>query len=711
MFRLSKYLLYCILLAAMVLSACSPAAPPVKVVTPTPQPAATEAPAPQAAPTEAPAVQTEAPAAATEAAAGPVACPVSTVSDPQNISSKFPQQFELADYEQAASCKMTFTENSLFDEDVAAGSLPPLDQRLPEEPLVVQPYEQVGKYGGTLRGISLAPSSGTTEFFSFRLATLVRMADDLHTVVPNVAKSWQVNDDYTEWTFTLRKGHKWSDGEPFTTDDIVFWYEDYILNKDLNPSVPNPWITGGEPAKLTKIDAVTFKFTFVKPQPGLLVALSITPNEPWAPKHAVTKYHLKYNPQANDLAQEAGFKTWVELFGTYFNKWPDLMDKPEVPTLDAYMLKEAPTTEQRVRVANPYYFKVDTAGQQLPYIDTQLETFIKDKELINLKVINGEVDFKAQSLDMASYPVYKENEAKGSYNVQLPPGFGGMIYAFNVTHPDPVLRQIFQDVRFKDAMSLAINRAEINKLLYFDLAKPSQAVPSPKTSFVEPWMISYMAEYDPDKSNALLDEMGLKKGADGFRRRPDGKTLSILLEYAQQAENVKNNELVKDYWEKVGVKVELKELTTEALRARSATNNMDVGVWSYTFYHEPSMIGNPRRLVPPWGDGSQIMTGGPWAQWLASQGKEGEEPPAEVKQLADLAEKWKMTIPGSEEYLQLGKEMMKINLDNLYLIGTVGEIPGPTIVSSKLGNVPQFTVQSSDFSRAVPFRPDQWFFK
>lgn len=387
------------------------------------------------------------------------------------------------------------------------------------------------------------------------------------------------------------------------------------------------------------------------------------------------------------------------------------MDKPEVPTLDSHMLVEVPTTEQRIRVANPYYFKVDTAGQQLPYIDTHLESFIKDKELINLKIINGEVDMKAQSLDMASYPVYKENEAQGNYTVQLPPGFGGMIYAFNVTSPDLVLRQIFQDVRFKQAMSLAINREEINELLYFGLAKPSQAIPSPKTSFVTEEMSQYMAEYDPDKANALLDEMGLTKGNDGFRLRPDGKPLVILMEYAQQAENVKNNELVKDYWEKVGVKVELKEVTTEALRADSATNNLDIGVWSYTFYHEASMIGNPRRLIPPWGDGSMMMAGLPWAQWYASGGTEGEEPPEQIKQLYELTEQWKIALPGSDEYIRLGQEMMKINLENLYLIGTVIDIPGPTVVSNALGNVPQFTVQSSDYSRTVPFRVDQWFFK
>ncbi|MEN6298968.1 MAG: ABC transporter substrate-binding protein, partial [Anaerolineaceae bacterium] len=221
MYRKFTPLLFIILVFALVLSACQPATPPIPVET------ATEEPAVEA--TEAPVIEATEEPLATEAPTEVTGCPASTVADSQGITGAYPQQFELAEFEEAAGCELTFTDNPMFAEDVTAGKLPPVEERLPDEPLVVQPYDEIGKYGGTLRGISLAPSSGTTEFFSFRMATLVRMEDDLKTIVPNVAKSWEVNDDYTEWTFTLRKGHKWSDGQPFTTDDVEFWWNDYIM--------------------------------------------------------------------------------------------------------------------------------------------------------------------------------------------------------------------------------------------------------------------------------------------------------------------------------------------------------------------------------------------------------------------------------------------------------------------------------------------------
>lgn len=675
-----------VMVLTMVLSACAPATP---TATPLPPP---------------PPVDTATPA-------GPVACPAATVADPMGLVGATSQQFELEEFQTLANCTLTFTDNPLFATDVSSGKLPPVAERLPAEPLVVEPYDAIGTYGGTLRGISLGPGSGTTEVFSWRIQTWVHLQDDLKTIVPNLMKSWTVNSDYTEFTFTLRKGHRWSDGELFTTEDILFWYNDIALNKDLFPTTPAPWRQGDTAATFTAIDDQTFKVTFPNPKPGLLIYLANSPYNFWAPKHYMTQYHIAYNPQADAEAVALGFKSWVERFNLYWNQWSDLMDKPETPTLDAYMLLTAPTTEQRVRVANPYFYKVDTAGQQLPYIDTQEENFVKDSEVITLKIINGEVDMKAQSLTLANYPIYKENETKGDYTVQMPGGFGGMIYAFNATHPDPVLRTLFNDIRFKQAMSLAINREEINELLYFGLAIPSQAVPDPDTSFVEPWMVTYMAEYDPAKANSLLDEIGLVKGADGFRTRPDGTPLNILMEYSVQAENPKVNELVKEYWGAVGINVQLKEETTADLRANSATNTMDMGVWSYTFYSEPKLIGDPIRLYPSWGDGSMYMSGKLWLDWYKSAGAEGEEPPAEVKELFSLVEQWNQTVPGTTEYVELGKQILTIDVNNLYLIGTVGKVPGPTIISNKLGNVPLFTVQSSDYSRTLPFRADQWYFK
>jgi peptide/nickel transport system substrate-binding protein len=238
-------------------------------------------------------------------------CP--TVADPKGIKTAWPEQLELSDYQQQLGKSITLAENPLFAARVAGGSLPPVEQRLPEEPLVVMPYDECGKYGGTLRGASKEPESGTSEILSWRQANLVRMADDLHTIVPNVAKSWEWNQDATEITFHLRKGHRWSDGAPFTTDDVVFYFDDIIKNTDIHETVPSEWVIGGKPVEVTKVDDLTFKLKFAAPYPGLLHFLATGGSffEPFAPRHHYSAYHIKYNPKADEEAKAAGAEGWA----------------------------------------------------------------------------------------------------------------------------------------------------------------------------------------------------------------------------------------------------------------------------------------------------------------------------------------------------------------------------------------------------------------
>jgi len=295
-----------------------------------------------------------------------------TVADPKGLTAAWPEQLDLADYQKQTGKSLTFSDNPLFADKVKGGGLPPVAQRLPEEPLVVMPYDECGKYGGTLHGTSKEPESGTSEFLSWRQANLVRMADDLHTIVPNVAKSWEWNPEFTEITFHLRKGHKWSDGAPFTSDDVVFYFDDIIKNKNIQENVPSEWVIGGKPVEVAKVDDLTFKLKFAAPYPGLLHFLATGGSffEPFAPKHHYTAYHIKYNPKADEEAKAAGAEGWAQRFNQIWNKWKDTealtAHALTRPTLESHILEVAPDTQRRVFVANPYYFKVDTAGNQLP---------------------------------------------------------------------------------------------------------------------------------------------------------------------------------------------------------------------------------------------------------------------------------------------------------------------------------------------------------
>jgi peptide/nickel transport system substrate-binding protein len=676
---------------------------------------ATEAPAPTAVPVE----PTEEPVVEpTEAPAEKAACPAITIADPQGIAAgEWPEQYELTEFESLAGCEMTFSSRSEFSEalwtrGLVEGDLPPVEERLPEEPMVVQPYDAIGHYGGRARWISIGPESGNSEFLSARHVNLVRFLNDGRTIVPNVAKSYEANDDFTEITFELRKGHKWSDGHPFTVDDILFWWEDIMLNPDLYPETESYWVYGGEPMRIEKIDDYKFTIHFAVPASGFLTMMAHTWIQPWQPKHYLQDMHIKYNPDAAEVAKAEGYADWAEYFFSWFGNWQDAVHRYGVPKLESHILVEE-TTEYKTFAANPYYFKVDTAGNQLPYIDELYQSYAPDKELMELKIINGEVDQKAQSLQIVSLPLYKQHQEEANYSIQMPPGAdNGRIYTFNCTSQDPVLREIFQNPDFSRAMSLALNRDEINQTLCFGLCEPEQGMPvHPTASFAEPEWYTTDIEYDPDTANALLDEIGLtERDADGFRLRPDGKTLTIFMVYLQQAGNPALHELAKEYWEDVGVKVELKEVSSEAYRTMAASNEHDIALFNSGTVLEPLLHANPYRLVPPFGDAAlEPLCGGPWAEWWKSDGASGEEPPDDVKHLFEIVSEWKGTLPDTPEYTSLAKEIIGIHRDHFWLIGTITSAPGLTIVHNRLKNVPQWFVQAWDYYRTYIVRTDQWY--
>ena len=616
----------------------------------------------------------------------------STVANPQGLVGEFPYQFELSEYEQKSGQKLEFKENPSIAELNAQitgnPELPPLEERLPAEPLVVQPYEAIGIYGGVLNGLSNATEAGTSDLLSVRHVNLARFSDDLQTIVPNVAKGWKWNDDYTELTFFLRKGHKWSDGVPFTAYDIAFWYNDLILNKEIFPELSPRWIFGGEPMQVEAVDDLTVKFRFAVPTPGALIRWAQIFIQPFQPKHFYEKFHIKYNPQANELAKKEGLESWVDLVNRYYggSDWKDVpspllsgTSDHVAPTLESHILVEE-TTEGRRLVANPYFFMVDTEGNQLPYINEIKEVYIPDDEVRNLKITNGEVDYKGQAVFVENFPLYKENEANGNYTVQLASGVGeNIFYAFNFNHKDKGLAAIFSDLRFRQAMSLAINREEIIEIVYLGQAEPMQVTPiDPSTvTFVTEEQLNYFIEYDPERANALLDEMGLKDvNGDGFRERPDGSNLTVRLQYSNQGAPVKMQELVKSYWDAVGIRVDIKEVTSDEYRQRGETNDLDIMVWKNDNTSGAVVVQRPFMLLPSFGD---YWNPGPahlWREWKQTNGASGIEPPDDVKRLYKLVEEFQQYPLGTEESNRLGKEIVDIHVKNLLVLAIALSMPG-----------------------------------
>lgn len=659
------------------------------------------------------------------------ACPAVTVADMKGLSSDYPEQFELAEFEEKGTCKLAFAENpsiaDLNKKILGNKDLPALEERLPAEPLVVAPYDKIGHYGGVITGISKGTESGTSDLLSVRHVNFVRYSDDLQTVVPNVAKGWSWNNDFTVLTINLREGHKWSDGEPFTAEDVAFWYNDLILNPDVYEKTPGRWLFAGKPVKVEATSPTTVTFTFPVPTPGILNRFAVDYGQPFQPKHFLSQFMPKYNPKAEDVAKEYGFESAKAAVDFYYggSDWKDVpspllkdgdkaakIGRAVVPTLESHIVVEE-SSEGRKLVANPYFHMVDTAGNQLPYIPEISETYIGDKEVQNLKIMNGDVVWKQQAIFLEDFPLLKENEAKGNYTVSFAPTFGeNVFFSFNRTHKDPVLAEIFNDIRFEKAMSIALNRDEINEIVYLGQGKPMQGVPAePKTvSFVSDDVMNTNIAYDVDGAKALLAEMGLKDSdGDGTLERPDGKPLVIRMIYSTQGVPVKMMELVRDYWSAVGVRVDLKEVTSDEYRAAGNNNDLDLTTWKYDGTSGPAISQDVTAFIPPFGDYFNPGTGFGWAAWKETGGKEGVEPPADIKQLWDLSEKFLQVEMGSDESNKLGAEIVKIHVDNLLKIGTVGDIVAPFMFRNDLKNVKPIKAKSYDFYWTYPYRPQQWF--
>lgn len=658
------------------------------------------------------------------------ACKPVTDADMMGMSAgAYPQQFELAEYEAAGNCELDFAENpemAALNADITGNqALPPVADRLPSEPLVLIPNQMVGTYGGTMTSMANAPESGTSDMLSWRHVNLVRFSDDLETVIPSVAKSFTWNDDFTELTFELREGHKWSDGADFTSEDIIFWWEANKKNPELFSEVPSRWVFGGEPMEIEAVDATTVKFSFAVPNPNFTTFLATTWKQPFLPKHFLAEAHADFNENADAVAAEAGFDSWIEHFQFLVcgSDWKDcptpLMRDAEavtIPTLESFITIVENQQERRY-VANPYFFMVDTAGNQLPYPSRWLETWTRDREVANLALIQGDVDFDAAGPELADFPLLVENEERGDYTVRLVPSGAGtdqMTYTMNFAHKDPILREVLNNITFRQALSVAINRAEVNELVYLGQGNPTQWLPADHLShsLVTDEDLQHMASYDPAKANEMLDSIGLtEKDAEGIRLLSDGRPLVLRLDYPAQAGAAEVHELVRDYWAAVGVRIELKEVSTEVYRAQAAGNNHDIAVWGGGGTDTVGVVSglSNTRLAPPFREGYAVE----WAKWLETGGAEGTEPPADAKRVYEVVGELYFNPVGSDRHQELVREMVDLHKDNTWLIGVVGDVPAPVVKTNRVGNVMEenYNLIAFSYYRHHAYKPYQWFLK
>ncbi len=654
-------------------------------------------------------------------------CPAVTVADPMGVAAgEFPQQYELSAFQEAAGCTMEFSANpeieALNAQIKGNPDLPPLADRIPAEPLVVIPYESVGQYGGELNVLSNATEAGTSDFLSVRHVSLMRYSDDLQTIVPNVAKSWEWNDDFTQLTIKLREGHKWSDGAPFTSADIVFYHDNLMLDTNIFET-PKDYITvAGEPMTVEAPDDTTVIFNLPAPKPGLVAHFATHYSQPFQPKHFLGQFHPDVNPDADAYAQSLGFENGYDAILAYYGNsdWTDTptpmlsradivdgLPKATYPTLESHIYI-SDTTEGRKLVANPYFFQVDPTGQQLPYISTQDELYINDNEVRILKLVNGEVDYKSQSLQLASAPILLENQEKGDYTIHLRPEITMGVFGFNVTHEDPAKREVFGNLAFREAMSVAINRAELNEIGFFGQGTPQQYVGfSPLPEFVDQSWLQYKAEYDPEAAKAALDGIGMvDTDGDGFRELPNGDKLVLNLNFSTQGIAGQTVELVAQNWADVGIQSVVKEVTPDEYRSAQSSNQLDVVMWRKS---QPLAIvlGNNELWVPPYENYFGVRNAMLWAEWIDSDGAAGVEPPQWAKDMIDDINALQSAAQGTAEFEQLASDLVSAMVENMMFIGTVNA-PAPIYQQNKLKNFADFKTHSYEYYRTYPYRATQW---
>ncbi len=655
-------------------------------------------------------------------------CPAVTVADMKGVApGKYPQQYELAAFEKLANCKLSFSENpsigALNERIVGNPSLPSLAERLPDEPLVVAPYDVIGKYGGVFDMISNNTEAGTSDLLSTRHVNLVRFSDDLTTIVPNIAKSWSSNDDFTQLTFKLRKGHKWSDGVPFTADDVVFWYHNLNMDTNVFEKPKGFMLAGDKPWKVEALDPQTVRFTTAVPFPGLLSHFAGHYAQAFQPKHFLGQFHPDINPDADKVAKAAGFESGYELLLFYYGSsdWTDvpspmLRDPSKLsklpaniqPSLESY-ITIADTTEGRHYVANPYFFMVDTAGNQLPYIDEQDEVYINDNEVRILKAINGEYDYKYQSLMLPDAPILMDNQEKGGYTIELIPPISSPVIGINVTHADEEKRKVFSNIKFRQAMSVAMNRDEINEVAYYGLGKPVQYTGfSPVPDFVDPKWESYLIKHDMALAKSLLDEIGVvDKDGDGFRDLLNGSTLVVNIQYATQGMPGAVVELIAQHWNNVGIKTIFKEVTPDEYRSAQSANELDVQMWT-TAQPLAIHLGNSDKFLVPFGTYFGVTNGQLWKQYIDSNGASGLKPPQFVDNLKDGINALQSAVAGTPASNAAVNKLVSNMAENLVYFGII-LAPGPVYHRNALKNFPTFKTASYEFYRTYPYRAAQWY--
>ena len=607
-----------------------------------------------------------------------------------------------------------YVETPSLAERVAAGELPPVEQRLPERPSVVALDVNglaSGRHGGEMR-LLMGRAKDVRLMVVYGYARLVGYDPD-YRLVPDILASVEVEEGRV-FTLRLRPGHRWSDGHPFTSEDFRYYWEDIATNESLSPfGPPRAYLVEGEPPRFEVLDEHTVRYAWRKPNPFFLPALAGARPEPlYAPAHYLGAFHARYADEEalNAQAREEGKRSWAALHTSRTRPYKNT--NPDLPSLQPWVNTTAPPSQRFVFVRNPYFHRVDANGRQLPYID-RVVVNISDGKLVPAKTGAGESDLQARHLTFNDYTFLKQSEKRNAKQVRLWETTRGAHVALypNLNVEDAGWRKLLRDVRFRRALSLAIDRHEVNQVIYFGLATEGNDTVHAKSPLYREEYRKRWAQFDLGAANALLDEMGLvERNDEGIRLMPDGRALEIIVETAgEYTEQTDVLELVGWTWKEAGIKLFSKPLQREVFRNRIVSGQTVVSVWSGMENGLPLPDMSPHELAPTSQDQYQ------WPEWgrhYETAGAQGEAPAlAPARELADLSRGW-LSAPDTAARRAIWERMLDIRADNVFSIGIVSGVPQPVVVDARLRNVPEKGIYNWDPGAHFGiYRPDTFWFE
>ena len=578
-------------------------------------------------------------------------------------------------------------ETPFFEQDVTGGKLSRLHERLPSDPAVAG-LETVGNPGGELRMLMSGPKD-TRMMVVYGYARLVGYTPALK-LLPDILAAVDVQDGRV-FTLRLRSGHKWSDGHPFTSEDFRYWFEDVAQNSQLSPSgLPVTLMVQGELPRFEVLDETTIRYTWTRPNPLFLPALAgADPLYIYCPSHYLKQFHEKFADKAalESLVKKSNQRNWAALHARMDTMYRN--DNPNLPSLEPWVLKTKPPSDRFIFERNPYYYRIDDAGHQLPYIDRVVMS-IADSKIIPAKTGAGESDLQARYLRFDNYTFLKNSAERNKYSVRLwrtGPGSQLALYP-NLNVNDETWRALMRDLRFRRALSLAVNRHEINQAIYFGLAIEGQNTLLPQSPLYEPDYRSASANFDLREANRLLDEIGLtKRDAEGMRLLPDNRPLEIIVENSgESTEQSDVLELIRDSWRHIGIRLFAKPLQLTLFRRRVFSGetlmSIDKGIEN----------GLATAAMPPWEfapTSQQQLQWPKWGQYYETKGKSGEAPDLHsAVRLKELYDDWLGTALQPDQS-RIWHAMLQIWADKIFSIGTVAGVLQPIVVSDRLHNVPE----------------------